>query len=115
MKTSLEHKRNWFFATAFLAAALLYPVLTAEASEGVSAQSQDAVEQAEQLVGYQTAPEATPMQSGVIKCCKDTNGDGTPDTCVWLPSTGHCGENGGEYHRALCPSEDSHPSRCQFM
>ena len=112
MKT---HKRNWFFATALLAAALMYPVLAAEANEGASVQSQDAVERGAQLVGYQAAPRPEPMQSGAIKCCKDDDGDGTPDTCVWLPSSGHCGENGSEYYRALCPSEHSDPSNCRFL
>ncbi|TKD04493.1 hypothetical protein [Polyangium fumosum] len=115
MKTTLAHNRNRFFATAFLAAALLYPVFTAQANEGVSAQNLGAVEHGEPLVGHRTAPAPEPMQSGVVKCCHGENGSGNPETCVWLPIGGSCSHYGEEYRRALCPTELSDPSNCRYL
>jgi hypothetical protein len=112
MKTILKQKRNRFFATFGLAAALLYPVLTAEANEGASAESHGAIKSGEVLDTYRAAPEPTPMQSqGVIKCCSG-NVDGHPDTCVWKPIGDECQ---GDKAPAWCPSEHSHPSNCRYL
>lgn len=114
MKTHLAHNRNRFLATAFLAAALLYPVFTAQANEGTSTQSLGAMEHGEQLVGQPAAPAPEPM-SGVVKCCHGENDNGNPETCVWLPTGGSCSQYGPEYRRALCPSENSDPSNCRYL
>ena len=112
MHASIKQNRNRFFATFCLAAALLFPVLAAEANEGTSAPSLDAMKFGEVLDAYRAAPEPTPMQSGVYKCCEGYSSTGKPLNCVWKPLNSGCVDGKTP---AWCPSEHSDPSNCTYV